>query len=210
MSSAQSVILCCAGIGSRLGLAQTKALVQILGKSLIAWQMELLSEVDDLRIVVGYQAMEVVQEVRKYRNDATFVYNHDYFHTKTGYSYFLGGRHANEFLIEWDADLLVHPEDAGYLLDMKKEYIAYTDPVSEDPVFVDIDDYGNVVNFSRKSGKYEWTGPCCLKKSRIQDIDDDVFQIIRPCLPLQGIKIRAQDIDTYSDYRKAEQFIRSW
>ena len=210
MPSAQSVVLSCAGIGSRLGLAQTKALVQIMGKSLIGWQMEIFSNVEDLRIVVGYQAMDVVREVRKYRNDVIFVYNHNYFRTKTGHSFVLGGRHGNELLVEWDGDLLVHPEDAARLLALREEYIAYTDPSSDEPVFVDVDEADNVVRFSREQGKYEWTGPCCLKKSRLTECGEDVFQLLEPHLPMRGIKIRARDIDTYDDFKKAEAFIRSW
>mgnify|MGYP002624502904 CR=1 FL=1 len=37
----KSVVICCAGIGSRLGLGLTKALVQINGSSLISWQLKL-------------------------------------------------------------------------------------------------------------------------------------------------------------------------
>ena len=47
MSSAKSVIISCAGIGSRLGLATTKALINIDGKSLIRWQLELFKDIDD-------------------------------------------------------------------------------------------------------------------------------------------------------------------
>lgn len=45
MSSAKSVIISCAGIGSRLGLATTKALINIDGKSLIRWQLELFKDI---------------------------------------------------------------------------------------------------------------------------------------------------------------------
>lgn len=210
MPLAQSVVLSCAGIGSRLGLAQTKALVRIMGKSMIAWQMEIFAAVKDLRIVVGFQAMEVVREVQKYRNDVIFVFNHNYFSTKTGRSYFLGGRHANDLVVEWDGDLLVHPDDAARLLAMNSEYVAYAEPSSEEPVFVDLDADGNVVRFSREHGRYEWSGPCCLRKSRLEERGCDVFHILEPHLPLPGIKIRAQDIDTYDDYKRAEEFIRSW
>ncbi|MDR2488588.1 MAG: NTP transferase domain-containing protein [Desulfovibrio sp.] len=210
MSLTQSVVLSCAGIGSRLGLAQTKALVQIMGKSIIGWQMEIFAEVEDLRIVVGYQAMEVVREVREYRNDAIFVYNHDYFHTKTGRSYLLGGRHGNELAVAWDGDLLVHPDDARRLLSMRREYVAYTEPTSDEPIFVDVDAAGNVVSFSDKEGGYEWSGPCCVRKDRLQERGVDVYHMLEPLLPLPGVKIRAQDIDTYDDYKRAENFIRSW
>lgn len=210
MSLTQSVILSCAGIGSRLGLAQTKALLQVNGKSIIGWQMDIFSGVEDLRIVVGYQAMDVIKEVQKYRKDVIFRYNHDYFNTKTGKSYLLGAKHGNDLAVAWDGDLLVHPDDARQLLALREEYIAFTDPISEEPVFIDVDSDNNVLSFSRSGGSYEWSGPCCIRKSRLQERGVDVYHLLEPLLPLRGIKIRAQDIDTYEDYKRAEEFIRSW
>ena len=210
MSLTQSVVLSCAGIGSRLGLAQTKALVRIMGKSIIGWQMEIFAGVEDLRVVVGYQAMDVVREVRKYRDDVIFVYNHNYFNTKTGKSYFLGAQHGNDFAVAWDGDLLVHPDDAKRLLAMREEYIAYTEPTSDEPVFVDVDSAGNVTRFSRENGEYEWSGPCCVRKNRLEEHGVHVYHMLEPLLPLRGVKIRAQDIDTYDDYKRAEEFMRSW
>lgn len=91
MSTAKSVIISCAGIGSRLGLGTTKALINIDGRPLINWQLDLLKDVEDVRIVVGFQANDVIEQVKKYRRDVTFVFNHNYFETKTGASYYLGG-----------------------------------------------------------------------------------------------------------------------
>ena len=87
MSTIKSVVISCAGIGSRLGLATTKALINIHGKTLIRWQLELLKDIEDIRIVVGFQANEVIKEVLSYRDDVVFVYNHNYFETKTGASF---------------------------------------------------------------------------------------------------------------------------
>ena len=84
----KSVVISCAGIGSRLGLGLTKALVQINGGSLISWQLKLFKEVEDLRLVIGFQGAEIIEEVRKYREDVVFCYNHRYFETKTGASYY--------------------------------------------------------------------------------------------------------------------------
>ena len=69
----------CAGIGSRLGLGLTKALVQINGRSLISWQLELFKDVEDIRIVIGFQANDIIEEVRKHRQDVIFIFNHRYF-----------------------------------------------------------------------------------------------------------------------------------
>jgi choline kinase len=210
MSTTKSVIISCAGIGSRLGLGQTKALININGKSLIAWQLELFKEVEDLRIVIGYQANEVVKEVLKYRKDVIFVYNHRYFETKTGASFFLGARHANEFVIEWDGDLLVHPEDVKMLLSLNEEYICYADKSSEEAVFVTTDNNGNVLSFSKEDGDYEWTGPACICRNKLNYTPDNVYNQLEPYLPMKGIKIRAYDIDTYQDYLNVSNIVATW
>ena len=210
MPATHSVVLTCAGIGSRLGLAQTKALLSIGGRTLIAWQLELLTQVEDLRIVVGYQAADVVKEVLRFRQDAIFVYNHNYFATKTGASLFLGARHANSYVVQWDGDLLVHPEDARALLAMPGEYLAYSTPASEDPVFVHTGAEGSVQSFSTGQGAFEWTGPARIKKERIQETTGHVYTMLQDHLPLPGVQVRAQDVDTYADYQRAVAFVQSW
>ncbi len=210
MSSAKSVVISCAGIGSRLGLATTKALININGKSLIRWQLELFKDIEDVRIVIGFQANEVVEEVRKYRDDVVFVYNHRYFETKTGASFYLGARDGNEYALEYDGDLLVHPDDVKMLLEQEGEWVAYADKMSDDAVYVKTNQVGDVLAFSRDQGDYEWTGPCCLKKDRLRYSSGHVFNQLEPYLPMKGIKVRACDIDTYDDYQRALEFIKGW
>ncbi len=210
MQTAKSVVIACAGIGSRLGLGTTKALIDINGKSLIHWQLDLFQDVEDIRIVVGFEANRVIEEVRKYRPDAIFVYNHDYFNTKTGTSYYLGAKDGNEYAMEYDGDLLVHPDDVKMLLAKEGEWIAYADKRSEDAVYLSLNEQGEVTGFSRDNGDYEWTGPCCLHRDKIQYTSGNVFNVLEPYIPLPGVKIRACDIDTYGDYQKAIEFIKGW
>lgn len=210
MPPTKSVVISCAGIGSRLGLGQTKALIKINGKTLIRWQLELLTGIDDIRIVVGYEAQKVINEVIKYRDDVIFVYNHNYFETKTGTSFYLGAKDANEYVIEWDGDLLVHPEDAKKLLEINTPFIAYSDKMSDEAVYVKIDNHGSVLSFSRESGDFEWTGPACMEKSHIRYTSLNVYNQLEDYLPMRGIKIRACDIDTYDDYLRAVDFINRW
>lgn len=210
MSSAKSVIISCAGIGSRLGLATTKALININGKSLIRWQLELFKDVEDIRIVVGFQANDVIEEVKKYRKDIIFVYNHNYFDTKTGASYYLGAKYGNDYAIEYDGDLLVHPDDIKMLLETEGEWIAYADKMSDGAVYVKTNQVGDVLAFSKEQGDYEWTGPCCIKKDKLKYSSGHVFNQLEPSLPMRGIKIRACDIDTYEDYQRALEFIKKW
>lgn len=211
MSTVKSVVISCAGIGSRLGLATTKALIKIDGRSLISWQLEMFKDVEDVRIVVGFQANEVIKEVLKYREDVIFVYNHNYLETKTGSSFFLGANHANDFVLEYDGDLLVHPDDMKMLLNTEGEFICYSDRMSDESVFVKTDSMGNVLSFSRENGDYEWTGPACMKKSKVMYTSTgNVFNQLEPYLPMKGIKVRACDIDTYDDYQRAIDIIKKW
>ena len=210
MSSIKSVVISCAGIGSRLGLGLTKALVQINGRSLISWQLELFKDVEDLRIVIGFQANDIIEEVRKYRDDVTFVFNHRYFETKTGASFFLGARHANEYILEWDGDLLVHPDDVKMILETEGEFLCYSDKTSDDAVFVKVDELGNVLKFSREYGDYEWTGPACMCKKNLAYSSQNVYNMFEPLLPMKGIKVRAYDIDTYDDYQRVSKIVKNW
>lgn len=206
----KSVVISCAGIGSRLGLGLTKALVEMNGRSLISWQLNLFKKVKDLRIVIGFQGSEIISEVRKYREDVIFCYNHRYFETKTGASFFLGARHANEEIIEWDGDLLVHPDDVEMLLNTEGEYICYGDISSDDAVYVQTDEKGQVLVFSREHGDYEWTGPACMSKHNLTYNSQNVFNMFEPLLPMRGIKVRAYDIDTYDDYIRVSEITKNW
>jgi len=210
MSSIKSVVISCAGIGSRLGLGQTKALIKLHGKSLIQWQLELLKDVEDIRIVIGYQANEVVNEVLKIRDDVVFVYNHDYFNTKTGASFYLGSKDANEYVIEWDGDLLIHPEDIKKILNTEGEFMGYSTITSDEAVFVKLNNLNEVISFSRENGDFEWTGPGCILKSKLNYTRGNVFEQIEPHLPIKGLMLRAYDIDTYDDYKRVEEVIKHW
>lgn len=210
MQTAKSVIITCAGIGYRLGLGTTKALINIKGKALIHWQLELFKDIEDVRIVVGFEAGAVIEEVRKYRPDAVFVFNHDYFETKTGTSFYLGAKDARSYVIEYDGDLLVHPHDVKKLLSLEGEWIAYADKMSDDTVYLDLDENNQVVSFSKNMGDYEWTGPCCVRRENVRYTSGNVFNVLEPLLPMRGVKVRACDIDTYGDYQRAIKFVESW
>lgn len=206
----KSVVISCAGIGSRLGLGLTKALVQINGNSLISWQLKLFKDVEDVRVVIGFQGAEIIEEVRKYRDDVIFCYNHRYFETKTGASYYLGARHANRVTLEWDGDLLVHPEDVKKLLNTEGEFLCYGDISSEDVVCVHTNEQGDVIDFSRENGDFEWTGPACMDKKHLTYNSQNVYNMFEPLCPMRGIKVRAYDIDTYNDYLRVQEITKDW
>ena len=205
-----SLVLSCAGIGSRLGLDKTKALIEIENKKLIHHQLEAFEKMEDVRIVVGYQANSVIEAVLQMRKDVVFVFNHDYFYTKTGTSFYLGARHGRSHAVAWDGDLIVNPKDIERCLDFDGEYVGCSKKVTDDAVFIKVNDKDEVVFFSRENGDYEWSGPAKLKKENIPYVSTNVYNQIEPLLPLPMLKIDAQDIDTYDDYLQAIELMGSW
>lgn len=208
--SGKSIVLSCAGVGSRLGLGQSKVLIDINGKPLIHWHLKMFENFEDIRIVIGFQANDIIKATLEKRRDVIFVYNHNYFDTKTGTSYYLGARHGNEYAIEWDGDLIVHPDDVAMCLEYEGDYVGCSSSMSDDPVYVKCNENDQVISFSRENGDYEWTGPAAMKKNKIKYTSVNVFNQIEEYLPLPLLKVRAQDIDTYDDYKRALEMMKEW
>lgn len=204
-----SIVISSAGIGSRLGLGQTKALIKIKNETLIQHQLKSFSKVKDVRIVVGYQADNVIRHVSKVRTDIIFVFNHDYFQTKTGASLYLGARFARKHVIAWDGDLIVHPNDIKKCI-QASEYIGCSHPISTETVFVELNKEKKVIKFTNKPNQYEWTGPACIKRDKIYYTAGHTYLTLKKYLPIKAKIIRAFDIDTYQDYEKAKLIIKNW
>lgn len=212
MRISKTVVISCAGMGSRLGLNKTKALINIEGKTLIQRQLEMLENVSDIRVVIGYQHEQVIEEVLKHRKDVVFVFNHNYRETGTGASFSMACEHANEYVISLDGDLIIHPEDMNHILNMEGEFICGYNPNTEDPVYLNVHEIGSdtyVNGFSRKSGKYEWSGLVQIKKDKVRYNAGHVYYIIEPLLPMRFKLIRAKEIDTVKDYKNAVNWIKN-
>jgi len=203
LKNGKSIVLTCAGVGSRLGLGKTKVLIEFSGKPLINWHLENFSKCEDIRIVVGFEAEEVIKTVLEFTKNIIFVYNHNYFNTKTGASFYAGAKHGREYAIQYDGDLIVNPLDVQKFLNEKEEFVAGSKMLSEEGVFLNINEDNCVISFSREEGDYEWTGPACLRRDRVKFQSNNVFNQLEPYLPLKFLEIEAQDIDTYADYNNA-------
>ena len=205
----KSIIISCAGMGTRLGIGTTKALIDINGKPLIIHQLENLPKDLDVRIVVGYQAERVMEVVKEYRKDVTFVFNHEYKTTGTGASFSKGLVGANEVVIALDGDLLVHPNDLHAFLALDYDCIGGCDPTTDNPVLMTIDENENVVEFSRERGSLEWTGLVQIKQEKLTPGTGHVYQMLEPVLPIRVMKIRTKEVDTPNDYENALAWVRN-
>lgn len=212
MDFSRTVVISCAGMGNRLGLGTTKALVEIEGKPLIGWHLENLSGEVDIRVVVGYQAQQVIDVVNQYRNDVTFVFNYNYQTTKTGDSVVLAAQHSNEYILSLDGDLLIHPDDMQKILACENEFVSGGEIVSDDPWFVQVNEQDgreNAVSFSRDNGKYEWNGITQIRSHKILHGKGHVFQLVEPYMPFEFLPVRTREIDTLDDFKRAVIWVKN-
>jgi choline kinase len=206
------VVINAAGEGRRLGLGKTKALVSVLGEPLISWHLSMLRGVDDVVVVVGYQAQDVIDAVRTQRRDVAFAFNHDYATTGTAASLSLGARGAVGEVISLDGDLLVHPEDFGFFLEHSGSFVGVGPRTSTDAWLTSIEQRDGrpaATGFHRGSDGLEWTGllrfPSELLEQALQTgrACGHVYELLEPHLPLPAVHVRAREIDTSDDYDRA-------
>ena len=210
MSVSATVVISCAGLGTRLGLGIPKSLLDFGGRPLIQWQLRMLNAVADVRVVVGFRAEEIIRAARAIRDDLTFVYNHRYAATGTAHSLYLGARFAPGDVISLDGDLVVSPDDFRNWISTPGRRIGVSEPRSSDPVYVTVGDEPNsAVGFSRTQGRWEWTGMLRLPASEICQHDGHVFQMLEDALPIETAMIDCMDVDTAADYEVARERYRS-
>lgn len=204
-----TIVICCAGMGTRLGIGTTKALVNVCNKPLIIRQLEMLGEYDDIRIVVGYQAESVIKVVNEYRRDIMFAFNYEYEKTGVAASFSKGLVGSRKYVVVMDGDLLVRPSDMKMFLNNSEECIGVTDVNSDEPVFVDVDLSGQVTGFNQNCGKLEWSGMAKVKSKRLTPEKSHMFDMITPLLPLQAFRLNAREIDTPDDYDRIVEWIKN-
>lgn len=212
MNNNVTIVISCAGMGTRLGLGCTKALVEVEGKTLIERQLEILKDYDDIRIVVGFQAEKVIDVVNSIRKDVLFVFNHDYRNTGTGASFTLGAKFGRAYAVALDGDLLVHPDDLIKVIEYDGSCVGGTSPSTDNPWTMPtrlIRGVEHVTGFSKEYGDYEWTGLAKLRTDQLQPGTRHVFHLIEPMLPLPMVYIRTKEIDTIDDYERAVRWVRN-
>lgn len=209
MPASKSIIISAAGSGSRLGFGHTKALLKIAGKPIIIHHLEQLKKFDDVRIVVGYDAENVINTVLSYRKKVTFVFNHRYQTTNTLHSLYLGSRFARKYIVSLDGDLLIHPRDLQKFLKQKDEAMGLIKTYSDEPVCVYTKKKGRdiiITDFARRRLEYEWTGLLQIKSERIINTGTYVYHIVQTALPFKAVFIDCREVDTPDDYQRAVEW----
>lgn len=219
MSSAVTVVISCAGMGRRLGLSKTKALAQVCGRPLIHWQLDSISSIENVRIVVGYQAEEVIACVRQIRNDVVFAFNRDFQTTGTAASFVAGSVGATGLIVSLDGDLLISPREFARFTANRGPALGVLKPQSEEPLYALLSqDASEVTAFSRETASdvecVEWSGLCQLHHTQIAESVvarrglGHVYELVEQHLPLPAMDIEATEIDTPDDFAMAERWLK--
>jgi choline kinase len=215
-----SVVINCAGMGNRLKLGCTKALVEVGGLPLIQWHLKMIPRHINVVCGVGFQAEEVMKAALEVRKDLTFAFNRDYQSNGPAATLAKGAHGIRGDVVSLDGDLLGHPVDFHKFMDLPYTAIGVCDVTTTEPVYAEVDatDPDRLIakSFSRTPlpiGQMEWTGLVKLPAETLREAADEgrannyVFEMVAPLLPLKALPVRCSEIDTPEDLVAAERWL---
>lgn len=219
MPAVENAVILAAGAGTRLGMGKPKCLVELAGRMIIDYQLELLRNVPNVHIVVGYQEKAVIDAVRAIRDDVVFVRNPSYMTRSNFHSLYLGARTFQKPFISLDGDLLMTRAEfdrflvAGAAAGGDDFLLGVTEAKTDDAVFVHLDERGAIAKFSRsEKGKYEWTGPIYIgRRARMAEqeaFDGYQYEFLMQFDKLKAFPINLFEIDTPNDFAFVENNFR--
>lgn len=200
-----TVIICCAGMGTRLGIGTTKALVDVNGEPLIIRQLKLLDAFDDIRVVVGFDAERVINVVKEYRKDIMFVCNYEYEHNGPADSLKKALLGARDYVITLDGDSVMNPGDFKQFVEFPNECIAVTENASGETISALVQN-GMVEALSKKLGNMQWSGITKVQADKLRGTSSHVYEVLTPYLPMTAFPLRLKEINTPKDYENAMEW----
>lgn len=204
-------VIAAAGFGSRLHQGIPKCLVEIDGHKIIEYQLALLRDVPDVRVVVGYHGDEVVRAVKALRPDVTCISNPRYDSTTTLQSYYMGCHDIHDFFILMDGDIIPHKTSFRQFLSQFSgdNMIGVSPSTTQDAVFVHTDARNRIVAFTRtEPSSFEWSNIAVLHADILADEPTYVYQCLEKNLPIQAAAVERLEIDTASDMQFALNAMR--
>lgn len=219
MPAVENAVILAAGSGTRLGMGMPKCLVELAGRMIIDYQLELLRNVPNVHVVVGYQENRVIDAVRAFRDDVVFVRNPSYMTRSNFHSLYLGARTFPKPFISLDGDLLMTRAEFDRFLAAcaaagpEGFLLGVTESKTDDAVFAHLDDQGDIVKFSRgEKATYEWTGPILIgtraQMPEQEAFDGYQFEFLMQFDRLKAFPIDLYEIDTPNDFAFVEKNFR--
>ncbi|MGN0620280.1 MAG: NTP transferase domain-containing protein [Porcipelethomonas sp.] len=205
MNKIKTAVIAAAGLGSRLNKNKPKCLVEVNGHKIIEYQLEVLKDIPDVRIVVGYKSDEVIDVVRRIRNDVKIIVNEHYDKTNTLQSYYLGCNDLHDYFILLDGDIIPHKQSFNEFIDRRAENcVGICEVETEDAVFVHIDQNNEITGFSRtEKSEYEWSNIAIIHSDILVYENTYVYEQIEKFIPVKTSVIKRLEIDTPGDLEYA-------
>lgn len=211
MQALEHAVIAAAGVGNRLGHGVPKCLVEIMGRSILARQIQLLSDVDDVRVVVGFQEDRVVEEARRWRSDLIFVRNAAFKSNTTLDSYRLGAKHLAGPCLFMDGDIIFDRKSFLSFCSAATEgeiLIGITPSKTEHAVYVRRNSTGSVIGFSYDQySSHEWANIMVGKPEFLEHAQGHVFNVLSMFCPLPCMEIESYEIDTEKDLNLASEYL---
>jgi choline kinase len=209
VSNSLTVVINAAGLGTRLGLNCPKSIVEINGKPILGWQLDLLEDVDVV-VVAGFLAGSIVDYLRQSRPDVPVVLNHDFRSTGTAASLALGARIADDWVVSLDGDLLVAPDSMSAFLKERTRLVGLTKLASDSPVGVELDvDTGDVTRMDFEiDSDMEWSGLLRFPRDEVRRFGTGhVFESLLSHMPLPSREVDCVEIDEPDDLERASLWL---
>ncbi|SHO60967.1 Choline kinase [Pseudoxanthobacter soli DSM 19599] len=209
MSIVKHAVIAAAGLGSRLGHGKPKCLVEVGGVMILKHLLHLVKDVEDVRVVVGFEEKTVISEIVRIRPDVLVVRNPGFRSTTTLHSYELGARHLSGDCLFMDGDMLIEPDGfAAFLATCRPGVprLGITKAKTLDAVFTTIEG-GAATAFSRNEPTtYEWANISWLPIKFFSDIGNTaVYEHLRQYLPMDTMELTSYEIDNEHDLSLAKQ-----
>ncbi len=212
MSPVENVVIAAAGMGTRLGAGKPKCLVEVCGKKLIEYQLDLLKDVKNVYMVIGFCELDVIEAVGQLRKDVIFVRNPDFQHTKTLESYHLAAKLIDGSAVFMDGDMIIPRSDFRDFLRKAAAtdfLIGVSQRISADPVYAGITSENGTLtirDFSyEKVTSYEWANVVYMPAGLMKGGKSNAFEYLQTLLPRQAAVIDRLEIDTKADLELAER-----
>lgn len=207
------VIIAAAGRGNRLGAGIPKCLVKVNGHFIFEYLLKAFSWADEIRMVVGYKAEDVIKEVSGINPNVRFIRNEDYASTTTLQSNYLGAQGLEGKAMFVDGDMILSKQTAEQLrgeYERGEEFVGVAGDISEDPVYAGVSQ-GQIEWFSyEKKAKFEWANVALLSVNKLEYLPTNFFTQIEKFLPLNSFEIERLEVDTKEDLMHAEDEIDKW
>ena len=219
MSVVKNVVIAAAGTGTRLGMGKPKCLIKVNGKSILEYQLELLKDVENIFLIVGFCEEEVMDFASELRKDIIFVRNANFSRTKTLGSFYLAAKIIDGSAIFMDGDMIIKPQAFDEFLTTAAQsnagefLIAVSERISDDPVYCKVVPAGDkltIHGFSyEEKTAYEWANVVFMPADKMSGGNTHTFEHLKKFLPAEAKIIDRLEIDTPEDLAYAEKFLQS-